>query len=48
MSTVRNSVSSVTLLRVVQEAMPEYHLLFTLKTNTYFKDKEISEVMLCL
>ena len=44
----RTNPASVTMLRTVQENIPEYHLLFTLKTNTYFEDKEISEVMLCV
>ena len=43
----RTNPASVGLLRTVQETIPEYLLLFALKTNTYHKDKKISEVQLC-
>jgi len=46
--TFGNKPSSVTMLRTVQELNPEYHIVFCLKTNTYYKDKEILEVQLCV
>jgi len=47
-TTPRTKPASLTMLRTVQELNPEYHIVFSLKTNTYHKDREISEVEFCV
>lgn len=45
LNTIHINLASETMLRTVQETIPECHSAFSLKTNTYYKDKEIREVV---